>query len=136
MGRIAMVTRTINYTEVTALTVDLSNITEAGTPLTENKVFTLSGTYAELDKLMKALKKEYETDTLKVVAVMSTDVKEKLYGMTEQEFMALAKELPPRKTYGNTDDKEKSDTIYADTDSAVEEQPTNEPKKGKGGKRK
>ena len=110
-----MVTRTINFTEVTALTVDV--VAQS----TATQVYTLSGTYAENEKLIKALKKEYESDTIKIVSVLSTEVQEKLYGMTEQEFMSLAKVLPPRKIYNST--SEETQPIEAET-IEVEEQET------------
>lgn len=117
MGRIAMVTRTINFTEVTALTVDV--VAQA----TATQVYTLSGTFSDNEKLIKALKKEFETDTTKVVSVISTDVQEKLYGMTEQEFMSLAKVLPPRKIYNS---QEGEQPVEADT-IEVEEQEVEQP---------
>lgn len=127
MGRIAMVTRTINFTEVTALTVDVIAQT------TGTQVFTLSGTFTENEKLMKSLKKEYETDTIKIVSIISTEVNEKLYGMTEQEFMAVAQVLPPRKIYGNN--SESTDIIAEVTEVETEQEeapaPKNNNKKGK-----
>mgnify|MGYP003289774074 CR=1 FL=1 len=129
MGRIAMVTRTINFTEVTALTVDV--VAQS----TATHVYTLSGTFTENDKLIKALKKEFETDTIKVVSVLSTTVNEKLYGMTEQEFMSLAKVLPPRKIYGADD----TDTQEQEVEQPVEqevEQPVAPAHNNKKGKRK
>ena len=138
MGRIAMVTRTINFTEVTALTVDI--VAQA----TATQVFTLSGTFTENEKLIKALKKEFETDTIKVVSVLSTTVNEKLYGMTEQEFMSLAKVLPPRKVYNydeteTQDEQETEQPVEQETEQPVEqetEQPVEQHKNNKKGKRK
>lgn len=123
MGRIAMVTRTINFTQVTALTVDV--VAQA----TATQVYTLSGTFSDNDKLIKALKKEYESDTIKVVSVISSEVQEQLYGMTEQEFMSLAKVLPPRKTYNSTEEQ-------AEVVEVEEEQPVEQPQNNKKGKRK
>ncbi len=128
MGRIAMVTRTINFTEVTALTVDV--VAQA----TATQVYTLSGTYADNDKLIKALKKEYESDTVKIVSIISSEVQEKLYGMTEQEFMSLAKVLPPRKVYADTDsvvEAETAEVETAETAEVVAEEPKSTGKKGK-----
>lgn len=132
MGRIAMVTRTINFTEVTALTVDVIAQT------TGTQVFTLSGTFTENEKLMKSLKKEYETDTIKIVSIISTEVNEKLYGMTEQEFMSVAQVLPPRKVYGNNSNDIAIELTEVETEveapaTAQEEAPApkNNNKKGK-----
>ena len=129
MGRIAMVTRTINFTEVTALTVDV--VAQA----TATQVFTLSGTFTENEKLIKALKKEYETDTIKVVSVISTEVNEKLYGMTEQEFMSVAKVLPPRKIYASQDSTN-VETETVEIEEQEIEQPVAPAHNNKKGKRK
>ena len=129
MGRIAMVTRTINFTQVTALTVDV--VAQA----TATQVYTLSGTFADNDKLIKALKKEYESDTVKIVSVIDADVQERLYGMTEQEFMSLAKVLPPRKTYGNNEQEQDATLIEVEQEQE-QEQPVEQPHNNKKGKRK
>ena len=124
MGRIAMVTRTINFTEVTALTVDVIAQT------TGTQVFTLSGTFTENEKLMKSLKKEYETDTIKIVSIISTEVNEKLYGMTEQEFMSVAQVLPPRKIYGNNSNDITAEVAEVETQEEAPA-PKHNNKKGK-----
>lgn len=122
-----MVTRTINFTQVTALTVDV--VAQA----TATQVYTLSGTFTDNDKLIKALKKEYESDTVKIVSVIDADVQERLYGMTEQEFMSLAKVLPPRKTYGNNEQEQDAPIIEVEQE---QEQPVEQPQTNKKGKRK
>lgn len=94
MSRVAMVTRTITATKVVALTVD----TVAGT--TADLELTISGTFAEDEKgnvkLLKAVQKVNDTDTLKTVSIKSRENVETLYGMTEQKFMENAEVLPPR----------------------------------------
>ena len=60
------------------------------------KNYELSGTYESNEVILKALKKLYETDTFKVVAVQEVDEKEVLYGMEEIDFIRLARVLPPR----------------------------------------
>lgn len=91
MARERMVTRTVSETTVTVMCV---NVTTAEM---ENKVYTLGQVSNQSDAL-KALKKLYETDTFKLVAVVSMEVTEQLYGMTEVEFIKLARKLPPRST--------------------------------------
>ena len=125
MGRIAMVTRTINSTKVTTLTVDVT------AQATATQVFSLSGTFADNDKLIKALKKEYETDNIKIVSVISSEVEEQLFGMTEQEFMSLAKVLPPRKTYGNTEEIETTEEVNERLEQAKETGKKGNKKRGK-----
>ena len=130
MGRIAMVTRTINFTQVTALTVDV--VAQA----TATQVYTLSGIFTDNDKLIKSLKKEFESDTIKIVSVISTEVQEKLYGMTEQEFMSLAKVLPPRKVYGDTQEEATAETSEVETIAEVNDRLEEAKNTGKKGKRK
>ncbi len=89
MARERMVTRTINETTVNVMIVDVTTANVTIQPL------KLSGTYTE-DEALKACKKRYETDTIKLVHVDSMEETEILYGMPEDEFMKLAKVLPPR----------------------------------------
>ena len=49
----------------------------------------------DFDKL-KELKKRYETDTVKLVAIQGEHIEEVLYGMSEADFIANAEILPPR----------------------------------------
>lgn len=90
MAREKMVTRTVEGTNVTVLGVNLE--TEA----LEERQFNLSGTYSDPAKLKKVAEKVGNTDTYKVVSVKSAETFETLYGMTEVEFMELARVLPPR----------------------------------------
>lgn len=93
--RTNLVTRTIRSTKVVALCLD----TETAEPT--NQSFTIGGTYPDDPKgnttLLKKIRKTYETDTFKVVSIVEKQVEENLYGMTEEEFIAGAKVLPPRK---------------------------------------
>ena len=87
--RTRLVTRTIN--EVTANTV----IYDVVVGEIKNVNYTLTG---KMDKelALKVLKKSHETDTIKVVTVNSVDVTEQLYGMTEEEFIKVAKKIDKR----------------------------------------
>ena len=57
------------------------------------------------DVALEILHDTFDTDTLKVVMVNTMDYVEKLYGVTESEFMAIAKELPPRKNNETQEDE-------------------------------
>ena len=92
MARIPIVSRTITTTKVTAM---CCNIT---TGETETKVITVPRTYKDEKKLLKVAKELAETDELKVVHIVDTEVEETLYGMTEAEFIENAQVLPPRGT--------------------------------------
>ena len=90
MARVRKVTRTIASTKVVVMCADVQ------TAKVENYEVTVAGTYADDKKLMKAVTKVVETETLKPVAIVSTEVIETLYGMDEQKFIELAEVLPTR----------------------------------------
>ena len=92
MARVPMVSRTITTTKVNVMCLNI----ETGEP--ENRSVTVPRTYKDTEKLLKAVRAIEETDTLKVVHVVDTEVQETLYGMTEAEFIANAQVLPPRPT--------------------------------------
>lgn len=89
MARQPMVTRTILSTKATALCIN----TTTAEPY--NETFLLSRTYKDKKAIEKALSKTYDNDEHKVVSVVDVEVIEKRYGMTEQEFINSAKEMPP-----------------------------------------
>lgn len=90
MARERMITRTVTEVTVKVMCVDVE------TAQVEVKDFILSGNYDNNDIILKTLKKQYETDNYKLIKVEEVNTTEKLYGMTEQQFIELAKELPPR----------------------------------------
>lgn len=89
MARERSVTRTINVTTVKAITMDIE------TKAVSTQDFTISGDTPTQDLALKQAKKLYETSTLKIVAIESLETVEKLYGMSEVEFLKYAKELDP-----------------------------------------
>ena len=80
---VKVVTASIMFVNVNAGEVDYTDI-------------TLSGDLSN-DEVLKLAKKQLEDDTIKVVSVVSVHTEEKLYGMTEVDFIKLASVLPPRK---------------------------------------
>ena len=110
MARERMVTRTIEVLEVSALCMDIVKVE----PIVKTLELTGMGETSD-DKLLKALKKVYETDTLKVVSINSTNKREELYGMTEIDFLKSAVRL----------DNETRKRIEATEESTSE--PTDEP---------
>ena len=92
MARKPMVTRTITSTKVTVMAVDLANGDEV-----VNKTFIMPLTYADNEALLKAVKKNHESDALVIVKVVDAKKQEELYGMEEAEFIAHAKVLDPEK---------------------------------------
>lgn len=89
MARERSVTRTINVTTVKAITMDIES------KAVSTQDFTISGDTPSQDMALKQAKKLYETSTLKIVAIESLETIEKLYGMSEVEFLKYAKELDP-----------------------------------------
>lgn len=89
MARLPMVTRTIVTTDCTTVLMN----TESN-EVFEN-VLSLPRTYKDDNAVLKALKKTYETDTIKVVYVKETTTVETLYGIPETEFIKIAKKLDP-----------------------------------------
>lgn len=92
MARVRMITRTVKGTKANVMCLD----TLAAKAV--NADYEISGVYQDNEKLLKALKAEYETETLKLVHIVSSFETEQLYGMPENEFMLHAKKLPPRGT--------------------------------------
>ena len=76
-----MVTRTIITTRYEVLTLDVN------TANVSKVEFTLIGKVLPDDKALKALKKDFETDTLKVVHIDSFVETTDLYGMSENDFI-------------------------------------------------
>ena len=87
MARKPMITRTIKTTKANVLCMDI----EKGEPF--NKMVILPRTYNDEKKLLKVVKETVETETIKAVHVVDKTEIETLYGMTEAEFIASAKEL-------------------------------------------
>lgn len=100
MARARKVTRTISSTKVNVLCVDTE------TAKVNNCEVTIVGTYTDEKKLMKAVTKVVETETIKPVSVVSTEVIETLYGMDEQKFIEMAEVLQPRGKKEGTDEVE------------------------------
>ena len=90
MAREPQVTRTIQTTEVVALCLNIE------TKESFEKVVSLSRTYKDAKKLRKALEEAVNTDTVKVVHIISTETKTSLYAMSEQKFIENAEILPVR----------------------------------------
>lgn len=90
MARERQVTRTVVYTVVTLLCLN----TEMAEPF--NDTIALSGTFKDEKAILKQCKKLLENDTVSVAKVVNVQTAEKLFVMSEQEFISHAKELPPR----------------------------------------
>lgn len=93
MARAPQVTRTIQTTQCNVLCMDIVNREPC------NKTVVLPRTYKDENAMLKAVKKAIETADLKAVQIVSYEVQETLYGMSEQDFITHAQILPPRKDY-------------------------------------
>ena len=87
MARERQVTRTINVTTATAICMNLEDMTH------EEKKLHITGDVPSAEKILKDLRKQYDTDTFKVVAIKELSTTEQLYGMSEIEFLQYAKLL-------------------------------------------
>ena len=90
MARERMVTRTVMVTVAKVMCLE---VTKAEVTV---KDFEISGSFSDNEAVLKAVKKLHETDTFKCVTVQEVTEKEVLYGMSEVDFIKLAKVLPPR----------------------------------------
>lgn len=93
MARTPMVTRTIVSTKATILCVD----TEMGEVI--HKDVVLPRTYKDDKALLKKASSVIETEIVKPVQVVYKEEQETLYGMSEEMFIEMAEQLPPRKDY-------------------------------------
>ena len=98
MARIPMVTRTIQTTTANVLCLNIKE----GEPF--NKEVVLPRTYKDEKSMMKVVEQLINTDDVKAVHIVHTEVNETLYGMTEQEFIAAARVMPDRKVSGGTNE--------------------------------
>ena len=90
MARERMVTRTVEVNTFEVMTV---NVETADVQIREFKV---GGEYDKKKDALTFLKKQYETETLKLVNITNHSVETVLYGMPERMFIELSEVLPPR----------------------------------------
>lgn len=95
MARVPQVTRTIPTTIVKLFCVNTEDRT------TFEQSLTLPRTYKDESKMMKAVENVLAGEPIKAVSILGYEVKETLYGMTEQEFIQHAQVLPPREKNAN-----------------------------------
>lgn len=84
--RVHMITRTVKTTTAKVMTVS----TEDGS--TTVKDYELPRTYKDTKAVLRALE-DKNTDTEKLVHVVSTTVNERLYGMSESDFIKYAQPI-------------------------------------------
>lgn len=89
MARKRMVTRTVMQTTAEVMSLDVT------TAEVQVRTYDIGGQYND-EELLKKLQKLFQTDTLKLVHIESQTSKEVLLGMEEEDFIRLAKVLPPR----------------------------------------
>lgn len=96
MARKRMVTRTIMQTSAEVMTLDIE------TAEVQIRSYDIGGQYTD-EELLKKLQGIFQTNTLKLVHIESQSCNEVLLGMEEEEFIRLAKVLPPRNTSKDED---------------------------------
>lgn len=90
MARVPMVTRTITSTKVTLMCADTIKAEIF------NEVVIMPRTYKDDEKLLRAVRKKYESDTVKVIDIVDKSVVTARYGMTEDKFVESADLLPEK----------------------------------------
>ena len=97
MARERMVTRTVNLAiaEVMCLDTETANVSLID--------YEIGGGLADPETILKVVKKQYETNTHKCVAINNLRFTETLYGMPESDFIKLAKVLPARAKESNNE---------------------------------
>ena len=121
MARERMVTRTIEVLVAEVICLDVTTVE------TSIQHLELTGTGAlSNDKLLKLFKKNYETETFKVVAIQSTTIREELYGMRELEFLKYAHKLDDSRKI--IEDEEQDEEPTEETPVEEPTEPTEEPK--------
>lgn len=84
MARRKLVTRTITVTKVTCLCMNVS------TAEASNETYSIVGKFTDDEKLLKSIRKLYETYEDKIVAIVDKAESNELYGLDENEFIARA----------------------------------------------
>lgn len=79
-----MITRTFRTQSVHVMTMDTT------TNATEVKSITLPHVYTDNDKLLKEAKKRIDSDTVKAVYIVGSEVKEELRGVDEDKFLEIS----------------------------------------------
>ena len=97
MARERMVTRTVSEAEVSVMTVHVE------TKEIYTRVHRISATIPA-EVALKYIQKHFDTETDKSVMITDYTVSEILYGMPEQDFIKLARILPPRSVNAETEE--------------------------------
>lgn len=79
-----MITRTFRTQDVHVMTMDTT------TNATEVKSITLPHVYTDNDKLLKEAKKRIDSDIIKAVYIVGSEVKEELRGVDEEKFLEMS----------------------------------------------
>ena len=97
MARVRMITRTVEGTRVKALFCNLE------TKTVEEMECIINVPISSSKQADKYIRENYETTTLKYVSTISSEKYSKVYAMTENEFLKLAKCYNSRSEISNAD---------------------------------
>lgn len=87
-----MVTRTMKTMKINVLCLNVETAEPFNTEVVLPRVIN------DQKKLMSKVHEVVDSDTVKAVHIVDTEVVETLYGMTEEAFIQMAEVLPPRGT--------------------------------------
>lgn len=111
------ITRTITGTRARVIVVDTQSLKA------DEKEFIIPDTFDNIDKLLKALKKNYDNSEQILSAVMNTEKFEELYGLDESVFMKYAVKLDPKTRKPLTDKVSESEPHAENTESEPQVEP-------------
>lgn len=104
MARERMVTRTVKGTSVKAIACEIPAMKM------EEKTFIMGADFIPA-KAIEQVRKVYENANTSIVAILSMENVEQLYGMTEDSFIANATPIPPRGEGGRTRERKVTRTV-------------------------
>lgn len=90
MGRPKAVTRTVKITKLIVLCLNLD------TEESFKQALEIPGIYVKEKDLMKKVSKMLDSDSVKAVKILEMEETEALYGMTEEEFVKVARKINSR----------------------------------------
>ena len=104
MARERMVTRTVKGTAVKAIACAIPEMKM------EERTFIMGADFTP-EKAIDQVRKAYENPNTSIVAILSMQNVEQLYGMSEEKFIANATAVPPRGEGGRTRERKVTRTI-------------------------
>lgn len=97
MKKERIITRTIKMTYASIITLNIE------TNEVSTSRYCVCGVFDDEKQALERFKETYETDSIKFVYITEMETIEKLYGITEENFIYWGFEMEPRKVNTNDD---------------------------------